>query len=232
MRCSRTRASRRKQHRGAARKRTGGFTLVELLVAITVLAIVAVLGWRGLDGIVRARIALNSNMEQTRGMQLAFAQMQSDCSHIVRAALIPDHAPLRAEDGRLMLIRHVFDDNQPSRLQVVVYRLRDGVLTRRESTATRDLTELDKLWLSAANGTDAAQEVVLQSDVAAMKMRLWDGTGWRASPSAAAMPSAASAAATAGAATSVQPDITGLEVALQLRGRESSMLKVFLLGAA
>jgi general secretion pathway protein J len=32
----------------------GGFTLVELLVAISILAIVAVLGWRGLDGIIRA----------------------------------------------------------------------------------------------------------------------------------------------------------------------------------
>lgn len=38
---------------------TSGFTLIELLVAITVMAIVAVLGWRGLDGIVRARLTLN-----------------------------------------------------------------------------------------------------------------------------------------------------------------------------
>jgi general secretion pathway protein J len=41
-------------HRSAAPR---GFTLIELLVAITILAIVAVLGWRGLDGIVRARVA-------------------------------------------------------------------------------------------------------------------------------------------------------------------------------
>ena len=49
-----------------------GFTLVELLVAISILAIVAVLGWRGLDGIVRARVALTAQMEQTRGMQLVY----------------------------------------------------------------------------------------------------------------------------------------------------------------
>src|SRR6476660_7000846 len=52
-----------------------GFTLIELLVAISVMAIVAVLGWRGLDSIVRARVALNADLDHTRGLQLAFAQM-------------------------------------------------------------------------------------------------------------------------------------------------------------
>lgn len=63
-------------------KNARGFTLIELLVAITVLAIVAVLGWRGLDGIVRSREQLTQNMEQTRGTQLTFAQMQSDLEQI------------------------------------------------------------------------------------------------------------------------------------------------------
>ena len=58
-----------------------GFTLVELLVAISILAIVAVLGWRGLDGIMRARGTLTDQMEVTRGMQLAFAQLQRSMDH-------------------------------------------------------------------------------------------------------------------------------------------------------
>ena len=37
------------------RNNEAGFTLVELVIAIAILALVAVLGWRGLDGIVRAR---------------------------------------------------------------------------------------------------------------------------------------------------------------------------------
>jgi general secretion pathway protein J len=65
-----------------------GFTLIELLVAITILAIVAVLGWRGLDGIIRSRVALTAQMEQTRGMQLAFAQMQSDCENMAAPAQV------------------------------------------------------------------------------------------------------------------------------------------------
>ena len=73
-------------------RRRNGFTLVELLVAISILAIVAVLGWRGLDGIVRARVALTAQMEVTRGMQLAFAQMQSDCEHLAAARILDRRA--------------------------------------------------------------------------------------------------------------------------------------------
>ena len=39
----------------ARRTLSAGFTLIELLVAIGILAMVAVLGWRGLDSIVRSR---------------------------------------------------------------------------------------------------------------------------------------------------------------------------------
>lgn len=100
-----------------------GFTLIELLVAISVLAVVAVLGWRGLDGIVRARIALNAELDKTRGMQLAFAQMQSDCAHFAKAEDIGWPTTLLAKDEILAMVRTVFADNEPSRLQVVAYDL-------------------------------------------------------------------------------------------------------------
>ena len=199
-----------------------GLTLVELLVAISVLGFVAVLGWRGLDSIVRARIALTSDLEQTRGMQLAFAQLQSDCAHLVGPTILPGRVPLAAGQDRLTLIRTVFADNQPSRLQVINYRVVNGILTRRESVATRDLRELDTLWMSAVNDTYTGQGVMLQSDVAAMAMRLWINGGWRTE---------ADAVITVGGTASTASVPTGLEVTMQLRGRDTGMLKIFLLGA-
>jgi general secretion pathway protein J len=205
-----------------------GFTLIELLVAISVLAVVAVLGWRGLDGIVRARLALNAQLAQTRGMQLAFAQLQSDCAQIAPAALIANRTPLLVQQDRLLLVRKVYADDQPSRVQVVGYRQRDGILTRQESAATRTLSELDGLWQAAQNDSTATPAITLQAGLAAMTIRVWaaDRPGWRAVDANIVNPGSASAGVSAAPAM-----LTGLEVALQLRDQQSRMLKVFLLGA-
>lgn len=199
-----------------------GFTLIELLVAISVLAIVAVLGWRGLDTIVRARTTLNADLEQTRGLQLAFAQMQSDAGQIATPAAIGTRAPLAAQVDRLTLVRFVFAEDQPSRLQVVSYRVRDGRLTRNESLATRDLKELDAAWTAATSDTDNSPAVTLHAGVNAMTIRLWqDRVGWSA---------AGSPAPTTPAGTIQAP--SGIEVSLQLRNRQASLVKIFLVGAA
>jgi general secretion pathway protein J len=191
--------------------RQRGFTLVELLVAISILGMVAVLGWRGLDGIVRARANLTDQMEVTRGMQLAFAQMQSDAEHLAGADLVGNRATLVAEDGRLTLVRTVFLENTASRVQVVAYRLVDGVLLRRESNATRDLTQLDILWKAAISDTDTTPPVALQSGIAAMQMLVWQNGAWRQSVSMQQVP-------------------LGLQVAMQVQNVEAPMSKSFLLG--
>ncbi|MYN19259.1 prepilin-type N-terminal cleavage/methylation domain-containing protein [Rugamonas sp. FT107W] len=202
------------------RRRARGFTLIELLVAISILAIVAVLGWRGLDGIIRSRGALTAQMEQTRGLQLAFAQLQSDCANLVPQTLIGTRAILRAEDGRITLVRVSLGENEPTRLQVVSYRVRDGVLTRRESAGTRDLVQLDTLWQAATGDADPADGVALQSGVQRMTMRFWTTQGWV--QAAGVMPAPPVPAVGAP---------SGMEVSMNLDGVEVPMIKSFLLGA-
>ena len=215
---------------------TRGFTLIELLVAIGVLALVAVLGWRGLDSIIRARTVLTSQMEETRGMQLTFAQMQSDCANVAPISVIGARPQLLADSERLRLVRTVFADGQPSRLEVVVYRLDNGVLTRRESAATRDLKELDALWSATGNdgsndnglggGNSDAQAVVLQTGLTSMSMRTWIGGGpWQTGAAPAT-----SAAAVPGQVGNPNA-LKGLEISLQPQAG-AIMLKVFLIGAA
>jgi general secretion pathway protein J len=200
--------------------KTRGFTLVELLVAISVLAIVAVLGWRGLDTIVRARVGLTADLEQTRGIQLAFAQMQSDCARIELPSHVGNRPTLVTDRERVTMVRTVFADNQPSRMQVVSYRLRDGKLTRFESIGTRELKELDTLWQTVINDANEPG-VVLESDVASMNVQSWfkDQPGWR-------QPGTPIPGNLAG--DDAMP--TGLQVEMQLNGHTGSMTKAFLLG--
>jgi len=121
-------------------------------------------------------------------------------------------------------VRTVFADNQPSRLQVITYRVIDGMLTRRESAATRDLKELDSTWQAFVNGIESGQAVTLQSDVSAITMRIWisGASGWSTDFNSL-KPAAGS--------TAIPLVPTGLEVTMHLRGRDTGMLKIFLLGA-
>lgn len=214
--------------------RARGFTLIELLVAVAVLAIVAVLGWRGLDGIVRSRQALTEQMEQTRGIQLAFAQLQSDLEHRALRKQLRQRQTLVADAGRMTFVRTVLEEGEPSRLQVITYRIRDGVLTRRESLPTRDLLQLDTLWQAAVNDTDSTQGVALQTGVDGMTVRGWRDRTWQ--PVAAGQ-DASGGGTQGGGANPPNPanpaatqDFDGLELSLQLHGQASALVKVFLLG--
>ena len=238
-------------------KNARGFTLIELLVAITVLAIVAVMGWRGLDTIVRSREQLTQNMEQTRGIQLTFAQLQSDLEHIADKALLRDHQNLLADNSRLVFIRTVLSENAASQLQVVSYIIRDGVLSRSESAATRDLGQLDALWQAAIGQSGAQSTVALHSGVTAMEVRVWEAGSWKqpqnsSSSFSSAQPSVVCADPQPGACDapgnppgSGNPPgkaptpvpvpqaegTTGLEISLQIEGQPAPLTKVFLLGA-
>lgn len=198
-----------------------GFTLVELLVAITILAMVAMLGWRGLDSIIRARTAITDSLQQTREVQLFFAQLHSDCAHAVDPDLLVNRPVLNLSgdktEGTLTMVRSAFLDAHPSGIQVVTYRWQPGIIMRYESIVTRDLNVLDQLWQRGAQDPNSTSFVMVKSSkVNGLTIRLWDSERRRFTESL----SAGSVAARS---------ITGIEVGLQQAG--TTMDKWLLLGA-
>ena len=238
-------------------KTAKGFTLIELLVAISILAIVAVLGWRGLDSIVRSRTALTSALEQTRALQLTFAQMQSDCFHNVNPFNYPNLPEGRSswiEPQRLILIRNVFADDQAPAMLIVTYRIVNDNLTRFESISTRDLSMLNQLLQQARNPPDQQVEIVMQKNIQSLEFTGYPDSsltgaavGGSANPNPTAPPLlpsvTASSAASSAASTPANPAAgngvqnvnlskatTGLQVSLQLQNHDKNMIKIFILG--
>lgn len=71
--------------RGAQR----GFTLVELLVALVALALLAVMSWRGLDGMTRAQAQTEARADEALTLQVGLAQWAADLDALVQQPQIP-----------------------------------------------------------------------------------------------------------------------------------------------
>lgn len=218
--------------RCASRPKAQGLTLVELLVAITVLGLISVLGWRGLDTITRTRQTLNEELAQARNLQLAFAQMQIDCANTVDENTLIGGSPLLVEPNRISLVRRSHLDARAGGLQLVSWRLIDGFLTREETPVTRDLNQINRYWQMAQNRSPAA--IKLTSGVQRMTLRIWsdDGRGWRSweqirNP----LISRGSLMSPETGTTAAQTIWRGIEVSLQLSGQTTRMTKIFMLGA-
>lgn len=65
-----------------------GFTLVELLVAISVLALIAVMSWRGLDGMMRAQAITQNRGDDVMVTQLALGQWRADLDALVQVSTL------------------------------------------------------------------------------------------------------------------------------------------------
>ena len=85
-----------------SRRRNHGFTLVELLVALGVMALMAILGWRGLDGLSRAQAAAQTRSDEVLTVQAALGQWNADLA----AMLQLDQTQTQALDwdGRVLRI--------------------------------------------------------------------------------------------------------------------------------
>lgn len=71
------------QPSGVAKPALRGFTLIELLVAITVMALIAILSWRGIDGMVRTQEATRQRADDMLVLQASLAQWGADLDALV-----------------------------------------------------------------------------------------------------------------------------------------------------
>ena len=121
-----------------------GFTLVEVLVALLVMAVMAGMAWQGVDGIVRTRNATQARLEQALRLNTVIAQWEQDLAAIQTTAVVPK--ALMFDGATLRLTRRT-----PTGLQVVAWSLRgdaeQSTWVRWAGPSVTTTRELQESWL-------------------------------------------------------------------------------------
>lgn len=123
-----------------------GFTLVEVLVAMMIMAILAVMAWQGVDGIVRTRDASQERLESTLRLNTVLSQLERDLQALHETSAVPGFS---FDGASLRLTRRAEQG-----LQVVVWSLLPspeggpgGQLLRWAGPTSRTANELQDTWM-------------------------------------------------------------------------------------
>ena len=93
-----------------------GFTLIEVLVAMVVMAIMSLIAWQGVDGIARTRETNQVRLEQVLRLETVVAQWEQDLTALQETSAVP---ALRCDGQSVRLTRRA-----EGGLQVVLWSLR------------------------------------------------------------------------------------------------------------
>lgn len=150
-----------------------GFTLVELMVALVVMAVLAAMSWQGVDSMIKAREITQANIERTLRVTNVLGQWEQDLASVASGGR--GLTPTLAFDGAsLRMVRR-----NDAGVQVVVWSLRDGGLYRWASPATTRATQLQEFWLQSLQllGNESGQLRTLEG-LSTMQVYFYRGNGW------------------------------------------------------
>lgn len=152
-------------------RRVAGFTLVEVLVALLIMAIIATMAWQGIDAVVRSRDIAAQRVEQQLRLQSVMAQWEADLAEVQDSGLIP---ALLFDGANLRLTRR-----SANGLQLVVWSLRGGSWTRWASQPVTRGGELQQLWMRSQQllGNEPEQLRTL-AGIAGWQLYFWRGNAW------------------------------------------------------
>ncbi len=210
-----------------------GFTLVEVLVALVIMAVVAAMGWQGVAGMTRAREIASAASERTLRLSALVGQWEQDLAATFDSPLVPG---LSFDGSALRIARRA-----EGGVQIVVWSLREGIWRRWTSPLVTRVGELQQVWQASQQlqGQEAGQ-LRLADGVSAWQIFFWRGQGWSNAQSSgdvalatSAQTPALPASAASGAATGkAQRTLLPSGVRLQIDLPEGRLLRDVMLAPA
>ena len=122
------------------RRRPSGFTLVEVMVALLIMAILAALAFRGIDALVRSKDAALSSTDRTLRLNTGMSQFDYDISQVVDSGVLPQ--ALMWDGATLRFARRT-----PAGIQLVVWTLQDRRWQRWASGSFTRMAQLTDAWM-------------------------------------------------------------------------------------
>lgn len=116
-------------------RRASGFTLFEMLIAVALFALMAVLAYGGLDRVIAARTAVEDDAARWRDLEALFSRLQSDIALAARRPVWNEFGVLEpafqgekvlvGQDAANLWLVRARTEGPPQRIG---YRFRDGTL--------------------------------------------------------------------------------------------------------
>jgi general secretion pathway protein J len=164
--------------------RQEGFTLIEVMVAILLMAIVSLIAWRGLDSVTRADTHLQASTEHTEALLRTLHQLERDialrASIELREPLLNDNDDERSGQPAAISVRSA--DDQSFRLDVI----RSAAASQNGLQRVRWWLKDQTLYRAAATPRDRyplpapKQAVPVLDSISDLQVRVWEPEiGWR-----------------------------------------------------
>ena len=126
-------------------KASAGFTLIEVLVASAILVLMALISWRGLDGMSKAQLQLQVRSDAHQTLQVGLSQWRTDLDNMVSL----QNTPALDWDGRVLRITRQHSQDPQAGLQIVAWTLGNGQWTRWQSAPITRRDDWSTAWLQA-----------------------------------------------------------------------------------
>jgi len=122
------------------RARPSGFTLVEVMVALVIMAVLSALAMRGMDALMRAKDAALASTDRTLKLNTGMSQFEYDMSMVVDSKVLPK--AIMFDGATLRIARRT-----PQGIELVLWTLQDHRWQRWASAPAVHLSELTDAWM-------------------------------------------------------------------------------------